>query len=144
MSLLIRASAKPALAPNRSVKKTKTVKKTTSSVKAPPLEPIARPNDFLSMAERINGRAAMIGFTSAVIDEVMTGNSISTQFHDNVGLSVAVAALAFLGKAANPKDEGYVQGFWKPETELLNGRLAMVGVVSLLLTESLHPHVPLF
>jgi hypothetical protein len=144
MSLLIRASTKPALAPNRSVKKTKTVKKTTSSVKAPPLKPIERPNDFLSMAERINGRAAMIGFTSAVIDEVMTGNSISTQFHDNVGLSVAVAALAFLGTAANPKDEGYVQGFWKPETELLNGRLAMVGVISLLLTESLHPHVPLF
>tara|TARA_B100000131_G_scaffold181380_1_gene175045 strand:+ start:1759 stop:2193 length:435 start_codon:yes stop_codon:yes gene_type:complete len=144
MSLLIRASTKPAIAPNRSVKKTKTVKKTTSSVKAPPLKPIERPNDFLSMAERINGRAAMIGFTSAVIDEVMTGNSISTQFHDNVGLSVAVAALAFLGTAANPKDEGYVQGFWKPETELLNGRLAMVGVISLLLTESLHPHVPLF
>ena len=144
MSLLIRASTKPALAPNRSVKKTKTVKKTTSSVKAPPLKPIERPNDFLSMAERINGRAAMIGFTSAAIDEVMTGNSISTQFHDNVGLSVAVAALAFLGTAANPKDEGYVQGFWKPETELLNGRLAMVGVISLLLTESLHPHVPLF
>ena len=144
MSLLIRASTKPALAPNRSVKKTKTVKKTTSSVRAPPLKPIERPNDFLSMAERINGRAAMIGFTSAVIDEVMTGNSISTQFHDNVGLSVAVAALAFLGTAANPKDEGYIQGFWKPDTELLNGRLAMVGVISLLLTESLHPHVPLF
>ena len=144
MSLLIHASTKPALAPNRSVKKTKTVKKTTSSVKAPPLKPIERPNDFLSMAERINGRAAMIGFTSAVIDEVMTGNSISTQFHDNVGLSVAVASLAFLGTAANPKDEGYVQGFWKPDTELLNGRLAMVGVISLLLTESLHPHVPLF
>lgn len=144
MSLLIRASTKPALAPNRSVKKNKTVKKTTSSVKAPPLKPVERPNDFLSMAERINGRAAMIGFTSAVIDEVMTGNSISTQFRDNVGLSVAVAALAFLGTAANPKDEGYVQGFWKPETELLNGRLAMVGVISLLLTESLHPHVPLF
>jgi hypothetical protein len=97
-----------------------------------------------SVAERVNGRAAMIGFTSAVIDEVMTGNSISTQFHDNIGLSIAVASLAFLGTAANPKDEGYVQGFWKPETELVNGRLAMVGIASLLLTESIHPHVPLF
>ena len=144
MSLLIHASTKPALAPNRSAKNTKTVKKTTSSVRAPPLKPVERPNDFLSMAERINGRAAMIGFTSAVIDEVMTGNSISTQFHDNVGLSVAVASLAFLGTAANSKDEGYVQGFWKPETELVNGRLAMVGIASLFLTESLHPHVPLF
>ena len=138
MSLLIRASAKPSFTPN------KIEKKTLSSVKAPPLKPIERSNDFLSVAERVNGRAAMIGFSSAVIDEIMTGNSISTQFHDNIGLSVAVASLAFLGTAANPKDEGYVQGFWKPETELVNGRLAMVGIASLLLTESLHPHVPLF
>ena len=105
---------------------------------------IDRPNDFLAVAERVNGRAAMIGFTSAVVDEIMTGNSISTQFSENIGLSVAVASLAFLGTAANPKDEGYIQGFWKPETELVNGRLAMVGIASLLLTESLHPHVPLF
>ena len=138
MSLLIRASAKPTFSPN------KIQKKTTSSVKAPPLKSVERPNDFLSVAERVNGRAAMVGFTSAVIDEIMTGNSISTQFHDNIGLSVAVASLAFLGTAANPKDEGYIQGFWQPETELINGRLAMVGIASLLLTESLHPHVPLF
>ena len=138
MSLLIRASAKPTFSPN------KIQKKTTSSVKAPPLKPVERSNDFLSVAERVNGRAAMVGFTSAVIDEIMTGNSISTQFHDNIGLSVAVASLAFLGTAANPKDEGYIQGFWQPETELINGRLAMVGIASLLLTESLHPHVPLF
>jgi len=136
------AALKPIVAVN-TPSKIKSKPKTTSS-RVPPLKKIERSNDFLSVAERVNGRAAMIGFTAAVIDEVMTGNSISTQFHDNVGLSVAVAALAFLGTAANPKDEGYVQGFWKPETELVNGRLAMIGIVSLLLTESLHPHVPLF
>jgi hypothetical protein len=138
MSTLIRASVKPTVTP------AKTVKKSVSSSRPPLLTRVERPNDYLSVAERVNGRAAMIGFTSAVIDEVMTGNSISTQFHDNIGLSIAVASLAFLGTAANPKDEGYVQGFWKPETELLNGRLAMVGIASLLLTESIHPHVPLF
>ena len=125
------SSVRPPIAPKKSSKKL-------------PVKVIGRPNDYLSVAERVNGRAAMIGFTSAVIDEVMTGNPISTQFHDNIGLSVAVASLAFLGTAANPKDEGYVQGFWKPETELLNGRLAMVGIASLLLTESIHPLVPLF
>jgi hypothetical protein len=86
----------------------------------------------------------MVGFTSAVVDEVMTGHSISTQFQENIGLSVAVTALAFLGTASNPKDEGYIQGFWKPETELINGRFAMIGILSLLLTESIHPQVPLF
>lgn len=142
MSILIHASAKPVINPIKTTKN-----KQSSSASRPPklkLTPIGRPNDFLSVAERVNGRAAMIGFTSAVIDEIMTGNSISTQFHDNIGLSVAVASLAFLGTASNPGDQGYVQGFWKPETELLNGRLAMVGVASLLLTESIHPLVPLF
>ena len=54
MSLLIRASAKPTFSPN------KIQKKTTSSVKAPPLKPVERSNDFLSVAERVNGRAAMV------------------------------------------------------------------------------------
>jgi hypothetical protein len=138
------AALKPIVAVNTSSNpKTKTKTKTTSS-RVPPLRTVDRPNDFLSMAERVNGRAAMIGFTSAVIDEIMTGHSISTQFQENIGLSVAVAALVLIGTAANPKDEGYIQGFWKPETELVNGRLAMIGILSLILTESLHPHVPLF
>ena len=130
MSSLIRASIKPSYYKRYETKAS--AERKTSRV--PKLTPIDSPKDFLSVAERVNGRAAMIGFTSAVIDEVMTGSSISTQFHDNIGLSVAVASLAFLGTAANPKDEGYIQGFWKPETELVNGRLAMVGIASLLLT----------
>lgn len=113
-----------------------------SSTKTP--KKIGRPNDYLSIAERINGRSAMVGFTSALVDEMVTGHSLSMQFHEHVGLTVAVCALTFLGTAVNPNDEGYVQGFFDPETELVNGRLAMLGVLSLALTESLHPNVPFF
>ena len=86
-----------------------------------------RPNDYLSVVERINGRAAMIGFSSALVDEIVTGHTISMQLHEHVGLAVAVSALAFLGTAVNPEDEGYVQGFFEPEKELVNGRLARLG-----------------
>lgn len=117
---------------------------TTHASRGTPLTKIDRPNDFLAMAERVNGRAAMIGFTSAFVDELVTGHSLSTQFQEHIGLTVAVTALAFLGTAANPGDEGYVQGPWKPETELLNGRLAMIGILSLLVTESINAKIPLF
>jgi hypothetical protein len=40
------------------------VKKTTTTSKK--LKKLNRPNDYLSVAERINGRAAMVGFTSAL------------------------------------------------------------------------------
>ena len=101
-------------------------------------------SNYLVKAERVNGRSAMIGFTAAVAEEAITGNSISTQFMDNIGISVAVTALVILGTAANPKDEGLLWGVFNREAETVNGRLAMIGIISLLLNESLHPQIPLF
>ena len=121
---------------SKNLKNTKKKSTPRQLVRSPPLQPVSRPNDYLSVAERVNGRAAMIGFSSALIDEIMTGHSISTQFHEHIGL--------FLGTASNPKDEGYVRGFFEPAIELVNGRLAMIGILSLILSESLQPNVPLF
>ena len=56
----------------KTVSKKGTVPDSKGKVFKTPLSPIDRPNDFLSVAERINGRAAMIGFSSALIDEIMT------------------------------------------------------------------------
>ena len=124
----------------------KTKSQRNNTKKSATLPPIKNNlNDYLTKAERINGRAAMIGFTSAVLDEYVTGNSISTQFAENIGISVATIGLVILGTASNPKDEGEsrIKSFNR-NAETINGRLAMVGIASLLLAESIHPQIPLF
>jgi len=101
-------------------------------------------NDYLVKAERVNGRAAMIGFTSAVIEELVTGNSLSTQFMENIGITVSVIGLVIVGTASNPRDEGLLWGVFDRNAETLNGRLAMLGILSLYLSESIMPTTSLF
>lgn len=101
-------------------------------------------NNYLVKAERVNGRAAMIGFTSAVAEELMTGNSLTTQFMDNIGITVSVIGLVIIGTASNPRDEGLLWGVFDRNAETVNGRLAMLGILSLFLSESLMPTMPLF
>tara|TARA_Y100000389_G_C17469730_1_gene529216 strand:- start:8214 stop:8630 length:417 start_codon:yes stop_codon:yes gene_type:complete len=93
-------------------------------------------NTFLKKAEKINGRCAMIGFTSALTEELVTGHSLSEQFMDNIPLAIITASLVTLGTASNPKDEGIIRGQFKPEVEELNGRLAMIGMASLFISEA--------
>tara|TARA_Y100000389_G_scaffold83213_1_gene79767 strand:- start:954 stop:1454 length:501 start_codon:yes stop_codon:yes gene_type:complete len=100
--------------------------------------------DYLVKAERVNGRAAMIGFTSAVIEELVTNNSISTQFMDNIGVTMSVIGLVIIGTASNPRDEGLLWGVFDRNAETVNGRLAMLGILSLYLSEYIMPTTPLF
>lgn len=93
-------------------------------------------NQYIRKAEKVNGRLAMIGFTSAMAEEIVNGHPLVTQFVDNIPLVVIASALVTLGTASNPKDEGEgIVGF-TPETEELNGRLAMLGIASLFITET--------
>ena len=93
-------------------------------------------NPYLRKAERVNGRVAMIGFVSAMAEELVNGHPLVEQFVDNVPLVVITSALVTLGTAANPRDEGEgIRGF-TPDIEELNGRLAMLGMASLLLSET--------
>jgi len=100
--------------------------------------------DYLVKAERVNGRAAMIGFTSAVIEELVTKDSITTQFMDNIGVTMSVIGLVIIGTASNPRDEGLLWGVFDRNAETVNGRLAMLGILSLYLTESIMPVNSLF
>lgn len=93
-------------------------------------------NPYVRKAEKVNGRVAMIGFASAMAEELINGHPLVEQFVDNIPLVVITSALVTLGTASNPRDEGEgIRGF-TPDIEELNGRLAMLGMASLLLSET--------
>ena len=113
--------------------------------------------------EVINGRLAMLGFLTAVVQEIATGHSFAEQFGENFGIFAAQVQLwAFASLAtAFSSNQGYTAdpftmeasrtwrevfkgGPWTPEArkiftpevEQLNGRAAMVGVAALILVEA--------
>lgn len=89
--------------------------------------------------ETINGRLAMLGFLAAAGAELATGSDVVDQFSSATVpilatfAVLAVASLVPIVKGANKSD--MMVGPFKPEAELLNGRVAMVGLVALVITE---------
>merc|ERR1711920_154461 len=114
--------------------------------------------------ERINGRVAMMGFDFAVREELLKHEGIAQQlFNDRVitlaggvqktlhypkegvFLLIATVLLTLVGSLAPSVNGEEKNGltvpaeqfaFFKPEAELKNGRWAMVGLVSMLVIES--------
>ena len=111
----------------------------------------------------INGRLAMLGFLTAVVQEIATGHPFTQQLGENFGIFAAQVQLwAFASLApAFSSNEGYTAdpftiegsrtwrevfkgGPWTPEArkiftaevEQLNGRAAMVGIVALIAVET--------
>ncbi|KMT12361.1 hypothetical protein BVRB_5g102960 [Beta vulgaris subsp. vulgaris] len=90
--------------------------------------------------ERINGRLAMIGFVAAIAVELSKGTDLFSQISDggaqsflatSILLSVASLVPLFKGKRAEAKTDGLMNA----NAELWNGRVAMLGLVALALTE---------
>ena len=156
-------TARPAAAPRAAARRSAAVccapETATTETAAPAAEPAApvppKPETFNEIMgfssygpELINGRVSQVAFLAAIGAEVATHETLATQIGEHSGALIFASALISLaslmprlvgGITAKPetrKDEG----MWKPSTELLNGRAAMVGLVALFATEQLSGH----
>jgi hypothetical protein len=92
------------------------------------------------LPETINGRAAMIGVLSGLAAEFGRNVGLKQQIFEAPGpilatfllIAVASAVPVFRGYT---RKEKFANSFWSPKAENWNGRLAMIGFASILLTE---------
>ncbi|WCJ23862.1 Early light-induced protein chloroplastic [Euphorbia peplus] len=113
---------------------------------APPSKPkmSTRFSDILAFSgpapERINGRLAMIGIVAAVAVELSSGHDLFSQVSDGgitwfVGSSVLLSLASLIPLLKGVSVESKSDGFMTSDAELWNGRFAMLGLVSLAITE---------
>ena len=90
--------------------------------------------------ETINGRLAMLGFTTALGVELFTGEDLATQIGlGGVQWFIVVAAI-FTGASLIPMFRGVTvddksKPIFSSSAEKWNGRFAMIGLVALAITE---------
>lgn len=114
--------------------------------------------------EVINGRIAMVGFVLAFFGELNTGDAFTTQLFSHFGEFLKCATLwtaasfapSFqnrMGYCGDPKTlatnsswqtaikggpiPDYVEPYFTPDVELLNGRVAMVGIALMIVIETI-------
>ncbi|KZV38649.1 Early light-induced protein [Dorcoceras hygrometricum] len=114
----------------------------------PQPEESTKPIDIMAFdgpaAERVNGRLAMLGFTTAIAVELTRGQDIFTQIQSGglkwfivTTLLFSVASLIPLFRGVSADSTSRPGGLMSSDAELWNGRAAMVGLVALAYTEYL-------
>lgn len=93
--------------------------------------------------ERINGRLAMVGFVSALAVEATRGDGLLSQAGNGAGLAwfaytaVVLSAASLVPMLQGESADSRSGRFMTADAELWNGRLAMLGLVALAVTEYL-------
>ncbi|KAL2901952.1 Early light-induced protein 2 chloroplastic [Bienertia sinuspersici] len=90
--------------------------------------------------ERINGRLAMIGFVAAIAIELSQGTDLLTQISNGgsqwfLGISILLSVASLVPLFKGSRAEAKTEGLMNANAELWNGRLAMLGLVALAVTE---------
>merc|ERR1719231_987433 len=88
--------------------------------------------------EKINGRLAMVAFVAAAGAELSTHESVAQQFGD-APLPIIVTAATFAVASLVPILKGAIDepaGPFNSNAEMLNGRVAMLGLAGLLFVEN--------
>ncbi|XP_021823265.1 early light-induced protein 1, chloroplastic-like [Prunus avium] len=90
--------------------------------------------------ERINGRLAMVGFVLALAVELFKGQDVFAQISDGgvflfVGTSILLSVASLIPLFKGVSVESKSDGIMTSDAELLNGRLAMLGLVALAFTK---------
>ena len=100
---------------------------------------VASRNNYFRAAEIINGRSAMMGFMAGAGKAALTHEPLLRQIYDpsqDLGsvLTVATIAAGTTVSLAERLEMTQAPEPWTPENEILNGRVAMLGILALAFT----------
>lgn len=88
--------------------------------------------EYFTVAETLNGRAAMLAWDLAIVKQWVTGDDIVQQFDTTLPevtfISLLLTFATFFTLKSSKED---LSNIWTKEAELLNGRSAMVGILLL-------------